>query len=98
LWPGDLLNAIAVIFGFACVLPIWRRYGPADALFVALALALPLLFGGLTSLARFTSVLFPIFIWLGATLSPRARLVTVLGFGIGQIVAAIMFYTWRPLF
>lgn len=97
-WTGDLLNAVAAIFALACAVPVWRRYGAGDALYVAIAIAAPLAFGGLTSVARFTSVLFPIFIWMSGALSPRARAILCVVFALGQLATAAMFYTWRPLF
>ena len=98
-WPGDVLNALAAVFALAAVVPIWRRYGAGDALFVAVAVGAPLIFGGLTSVARFTSVLFPIFVWLSAAVGPaRWRTGLWVLFAAGEAIAAAMFYAWRPLF
>jgi hypothetical protein len=98
-WTGDLLNALAAVFALATVAPIWRRYGAGDALFVAVAIGAPLVFGGLTSVARFTSVLFPVFVWLSAAAGPPRRQAALwVLFGAGEAIAAAMFYAWRPLF
>lgn len=98
IWPADLLNASAAVLALGCVIPIWRRQGAGQALFVASTIGLPLLFGGLTSLARFSSVLFPVFIYLSSTIRGPWRTVTLAASACLQIVAAGLFYTWRPFF
>jgi hypothetical protein len=50
------------------------------------------------SMGRFTSVLFPIFLWLGLALGPRARDATLLAFVSGQTLLAAFFFTWRQVF
>jgi hypothetical protein len=50
------------------------------------------------SLGRFTSVLFPIFIWLGLALGRRGREATTMVFAAGQALFAVLFFTWRPMF
>lgn len=96
--PTDAVNAIAGVFALLCVVPVWRAYGWGFGLFVALAVLVPLGFGGLTSIARFTAVLFPIFLWLSQRLRGRIRTAVFILFGIGQILAAAAFYTSRPMF
>ena len=97
-WPVDLMNGFAALLALGCVVPVWRRQGAGQALFVGTTIGLPLLFGGLTSLARFSSVLFPLFLWFSTTIRGTWRTVVLAGFAIIQLVAAAMFYTWRPLF
>ena len=58
----------------------------------------PLLMGGLTSMGRVTSVLFPTFVWLAAAIAPRQRTAWVAAFAMLQAVCAAAFFTWRPLF
>jgi hypothetical protein len=57
-----------------------------------------LLFGGLTSLARFSSVLFPLFLWLSGAIRGPWRSFVLVSFASVQIVTAALFYTWRPMF
>jgi mannosyltransferase PIG-V len=95
--PGDAINAVAGAFALGCVIPIWRTSGAGYALFVALAILLPVTFGGLTSLGRFTAVLFPIYLWLSQSLRGSARAVVYVLFGAAEALAAAMFYTWGPL-
>jgi hypothetical protein len=45
-----------------------------------------------------TSVLFPVFLWLGAVIPARHRMSWIACFALLQGFAAIMFFTWRPLF
>ena len=98
MWPVDLMNAFAALLALGSVVPVWRRQGASQALFVGTTIGLPLLFGGLTSLARFSSVLFPLFLWFSSTIRGTWRIVVLTAFAITQLVAAAMFYTWRPLF
>jgi hypothetical protein len=46
---------------------------------------------------RATSVLFPLFLWL-ADVAGRHRQVWIAGFAALQAFAAILFFTWRPVF
>jgi hypothetical protein len=58
----------------------------------------PLMMGGLLSMGRVTSVLFPTFLWLGVVVPPRHRLGWLVAFAMAQALAAIVFFTWRPLY
>ncbi len=98
MWPADVMNAVAACAALASVVPIWRRLGAGQALFVASTIGLPLLFGGLTSLARFSSVLFPLFLWLSGAIRGPWRSFVLVSFASVQIVTAALFYTWRPMF
>jgi len=96
--PFDTLNAAAVLFALAMVWPIWRRFGPAWAVFVLINVITPLVGGGVLSLGRMTSSLFPLFLALAAIL-PEALVPAVLvAFAAGQGLATALFFTWRPMF
>lgn len=90
-------NALSLLLAIAALLPVARLVGVAYALFIALAIVPPVARHGLQSLGRFTSVLFPIFVWLAIVLRGRTRVWVVVVFAIGQIVAAALFFSWRPL-
>ncbi len=94
IYVGD---AAAIGLAAASLWPTAKRCGPAYSLFVALNLATPVLRHGLLSMGRFTSVMFPIFIWLAE--QPRAgrRRLVLAGWAVAQAVAAALFFTWRPL-
>jgi hypothetical protein len=58
----------------------------------------PLLAGGLLSMGRITSTIFPVFIALALMLRTRAVAPTLTAFAAAQGLAAVLFFTWRPLF
>jgi hypothetical protein len=96
--PLDLLNGAAALFVLALLWPATRRFGIAFGLFVATNLLTPLMAGGLMSIGRVTSVLFPVFFWLGQTVPARDRAAWVAAFAMGQALNAVLFFTWRPLY
>jgi Mannosyltransferase (PIG-V) len=96
--PYQTLNALAWIFALAMLWPVVRRLGIGAAVFVIINVVLPVFAGGLMSMGRITSTLFPTFIALAAILPRRFVLPLVTAFAIGQGVVAAIFFTWRPLF
>jgi hypothetical protein len=96
--PYIAINAIGVLFALALTYPVFRRLGLAWGVFVLINLLPPLLAGGLVSMGRLTSTLFPLFIALAAIVPPRAVPGWAIAFGIGQGLAATLFFTWHPLF
>jgi hypothetical protein len=96
--PFDLLNAVPALFALGMSWLVFKRFGLAYALFLWLALIPPMLAGGLLSVGRFTSVIFPAFFGLALLVSVRARPAWVAAFAMGQALAASLFFTWRPLF
>ena len=96
--PLDALNAAALLFVLAMVWPVWRRLGPAWAAIVIVNVVPPLLAGGLLSMGRITSTVFPVFIALALLLPKRAMASTLTAFAAAQGLAAAIFFTWRPLF
>jgi hypothetical protein len=49
-------------------------------------------------MGRVTSILFPVFLWLGAAIPERHRHAWIGMFALLQGFVAVMFFTWRPLF
>jgi hypothetical protein len=96
--PGDLLNAIGPVFVLAAAWPVARRFGLAYAAFILVNILPPLAAGGLLSAGRFSSVLFPAFVWLAGAVPVKQRPGWIAGFMALQALNAAMFYTWRPLF
>ena len=78
--------------------PITRRLGAAYGALVAVLALPPLLIGGSMSMGRITSVLFPMFIWLAADVPANYRVGLLVAFATLQGFAAVLFFTWRPLF
>ncbi|HEY3384272.1 MAG TPA: mannosyltransferase family protein [Vicinamibacterales bacterium] len=96
--PIDAMNELAALFALVAVWPVLRRFGAAYVLVIVVNLVPQLLSGGVTSLGRFTSVLFPVFLWLGASVPARRRGAWIAAFAMGQGIAAILFFTWRQLY
>lgn len=96
--PFDAMNFGAILFALALVVPIARRLGLAYGVLVAIIVLPPVLVGGTMSIGRMTSVLFPLFMWLAAVLTPEQRTAVIAAFAAGQGLAATLFFTWRPLF
>jgi Mannosyltransferase (PIG-V) len=96
--PFDTLNSLGLIFALAMLWPVFRRLGPALALFVVINALPPMLAGGVLSIGRLTATLFPTFLALAAIASPRTVTAFVIAFAAGQGLAAALFFTWRPLF
>jgi hypothetical protein len=96
--PGDLLNVLGAIFVLATVWPVARRLGLPYAAFILINILPPLAAGGFLSAGRFSSVLFPSFVWLASAVPARHRPAWVASFMAVQAFNAALFYTWRPLY
>ena len=96
--PFNTLNTIAVLFGLALTYPVFRRLGAAWGVFVLLNLVPPLFAGGVLSMGRLTSTLFPLFLALAAIIPRRAAPAWSAAFGVAQGLCAALFFTWRELF
>jgi hypothetical protein len=97
--PGyDVLNAIGAMFAVVAIWPVTRRLGLAYGLFMAVNILPALANGGLLSAGRFSSVLFPAFIWLATAVPSNQRAAWMASFAALQAFGAALFYTWRPLF
>jgi hypothetical protein len=94
----DMLQAMAVIFVLLSVWGVFRRLGLAYAVMIVINVLPPLLMGGLLSMGRVTSVLFPTFIWLAAVLPFTQRYAWIAVFAALQSLCAILFFTWYPLY
>ena len=94
--PHDLMNALGVIFVLVCAWPVARKLGLAYAAFILVFILPPLAAGGLISAGRFSSVLFPTFVWMAGAVPPRHRAAWLASFAAIQALNAAMFYTWRP--
>ncbi|HET6956208.1 MAG TPA: mannosyltransferase family protein [Vicinamibacterales bacterium] len=97
--PGyDALNAMGALFAVATIWPVARRLGMAYGLFMVINILPALANGGLLSVGRFSSVLFPAFIWLATIVPSSHRAAWIATFAAVQAFGAALFYTWRPLF
>jgi hypothetical protein len=97
--PGyDVLNAIGALFAVVTIWPVGRRLGLPYGLFMVINILPALASGGLLSAGRFSSVLFPSFIWLASAVPANHRAAWIASFAAMQAFSAALFYTWRPLF
>lgn len=96
--PVDLIYTVAVLLCVAAVWPVYRRFGLAYAVLIIVNLVPPMAAGGMLSMGRVTSVLFPVFLWLGAAIPARQRAAWIACFALLQGFVAVMFFTWRPVF
>lgn len=94
----DMLYLLAVVLCLAAVWPVYRRFGIALAALIPITILPPMAAGGLLSMGRVTSILFPVFLWLGAVIPPQQRNAWIALFALLQGFVAVMFFTWRPLF
>ena len=96
--PYNTLNGVAVLFALALTYPVFRRLGAAWGVFVLVNLVPPLVAGGVLSMGRLTSTLFPLFLVLPLLIPARAVPAWAAVFGLGQGLCAALFFTWRQLF
>lgn len=96
--PYDFIYSCTALFVLASLWPCARRFGLAYAVFVAINILPPLLMGGMMSIGRMTSVLFPAFLWLAAVVPERQLPALAMAFALGQGLIAALFFTWRPVF
>lgn len=94
----DVFYSLAVILCLVAVWPVYRRLGLPYAVFIVLNVLPPMSAGGMLSMGRVTSVLFPVFLWLGAAIPPHHRMAWIAVFAMLQGFVALMFFTWRPVF
>jgi hypothetical protein len=94
----DMLYLLALLLMLGSVWPVYRRFGLPYALMIVVNVLPPLAMGGLLSMGRVTSVIFPTFLWLGVAVPARHRTGWLVGFAMLQALCAIAFFTWRPLY
>ena len=96
--PTEAVQVVAVLFSLALVWPVWRRVGPAYAVFILANLVPPLIKGGVLSLGRFTATLFPLFLALALLVPAERRTSWIVAFAMGQGLIAAVFFTWRSIY
>jgi hypothetical protein len=96
--PGDLVNGLGALFVLAAAVPVARRLGLAYSVFILVNILPPMAAGGLLSVGRFSSVMFPAFVWFATAVPVRHRTGWLASFMAFQAFNATLFYTWRELF
>lgn len=94
----DLFYLVAVLLALAAVWPVYRRFGIGFAALILITILPPMSAGGLLSMGRVTSILFPVFLWMGGAVPARHRYAWIGLFAGLQGFVAVMFFTWRPLY
>ena len=94
----DVFYLLAVLFALGAVWPVYRRFGLPYAALILVNVLPPVSVGGLLSMGRVTSVLFPAFLWMGAAVPARHRVAWIAFFACLQGFVAVMFFTWRPIY
>jgi hypothetical protein len=96
--PVEFIQTVASVFALGMTWPVWQRLGPPYAVFMLANLLPPLLQGGVLSMGRMTSTLFPMFAALAFIVPPGARGAWFLLFALGQGLIAAIFFTWRAVY
>lgn len=96
--PYKSLNALALGFALVMTWPVFRRLGLAWAAYVVVMVIPPLLAGGVLSMGRLTSTLFPLFLSLAAIVPQRSMPHWAATFALLQGLCAALFFTWRHLY
>ncbi|MCX6543391.1 MAG: mannosyltransferase family protein [Acidobacteria bacterium] len=96
--PIDFINTVAALLALAAVWPVARKLGVVYGVFILVNVAAPLSSGTTLSLARLTSTLFPVFLWLATLIPAKHRSSWIAAFAVLQGFSAVMFYTWRRLY
>lgn len=95
--PYKVLNGLAALFALVLIVPIGLRLGLPYAVFLFSNVVPPLVIGGTMSMGRLTATMFPLFMWL-AVARRQWTVPLAVAFALWQGLAAVLFYTWRPLY
>jgi hypothetical protein len=96
--PYDLLNGAAATLMIVSLPFIWRRLGGPYAVFMLIALWVPLSTGQLLGLGRYSSVLFPFFIWVASFRSPSTHQMLLPVFAMLYMLCLALFTNLHPLY
>jgi len=96
--PYDTMNALSATAALAIVPLVWRRLGFGYAAVVLLGLVLPLSSGQFEGLGRYTSVLFPLPIYLGSLDGDTRHVVLIAAAAMLYTLGLILFTNVHPLY
>jgi hypothetical protein len=96
--PYKSFNALGLVFALGLIGAVWRRLGLAWTTYILVSVGAPLAAGGVLSMGRLTSTLFPLFLALAAVLPARAVPLVSVVFALMQGFVAALFYTWREMY
>jgi hypothetical protein len=96
--PITILNGLAGALALLLLWPVTKTAGLPYTVFVLVNLVPAVASGGLMSVGRFTSTLYPLFFALAVSIREQHLPGWVVGFSVFQGLLAVLFFTWRPLF
>ena len=96
--PVPVLNGMAAVMALLLLWRVGRAAGMSYVVFILVNLVPAVVSGGLMSVGRFTSTLFPLFFALALTVPERHLTGWVVAFSVLQGLFAVLFFTWRPPF
>jgi len=96
--PYDTMNALSAAAALALVPLVWRRFGLGYAAIVFLGLVLPLSSGQFEGLGRYTSVLFPLPLYLGSLAGDTRHVVLIAAAAMLYTLGLVLFTNVHPLF
>jgi hypothetical protein len=96
--PIDALYVLALGTVLVTVWPVGRRLGLGYAILILTTIVPPLFAGGLLSMGRITSTLFPVFVYLAWRLPPWLTPRVAMACMALQGMLAAAFFTWRDVF
>jgi hypothetical protein len=96
--PLTMLNGAAALMALLLLWRVGRALGLSYVVFVLVNLLPAIVSGGLMSVGRFTSTLFPLFFALAIVVPDRQLTGWIVTFSVLQGLFAALFFTWRPPF
>jgi hypothetical protein len=96
--PLTLLNGAAALMAVRLLWRVGSALGLSYVVFVLVNLLPAIVSGGLMSVGRFTSTLFPLFFALALVVPERQLTGWIVMFSVLQGLFAALFFTWRPPF
>jgi hypothetical protein len=96
--PYDTMNALSAAAALTVVPLVWRRFGIGYAAIVLLGLLLPLSTGQFEGLGRYTTVLFPLPLYLGSLAGETRHVVLIAAAAMLYTLGLVLFTNVHPLF
>jgi hypothetical protein len=96
--PFYFFHGMAALLFLALTPLVFRRLGPAMGCYVLVSLLVPLTGNALEGIGRYTAVLFPVFMALGALRAPRAHEAVLITGALLGALFVVLFVTLRPIY
>ena len=96
--PFRLFHGLAALIFLALTPAVFKRLGAALGTYVLVSLLVPLSGNALEGIGRYTAVLFPVFMMLGALRSQRLHEALLIVAALLRSLFVILFVTLRPIY